>query len=122
MTSKTRTHFTCSACGAESPRWAGRCGTCGEWNTLEETVRAGDAVPAPLPPSRRASAQRIDEVGVGTARPVSTGIDELDSVLGGGLVAGSVTLVGGEPGIGKSTLLLQLLSHHSCIALYVSAE
>ncbi|MEM9039327.1 MAG: DNA repair protein RadA [Actinomycetota bacterium] len=121
MTSKTRTHFTCSACGAESPRWAGRCSTCGEWNTLEETVRA-DHAPSPLPPSRRAGAQRIGEVGVGTARPVSTGIDELDTVLGGGLVAGSVTLVGGEPGIGKSTLLLQLLAHHSGTALYVTAE
>jgi DNA repair protein RadA/Sms len=97
----------CTDCGAASPRWTGKCPTCGEWNTLTEElederpnvpVRSGD---------RAVALTEIDDTA-GVPRP--TGIAELDRVLGGGLVPGSVTLLGGEPGIGKSTLLLQALA------------
>ncbi|MEL6891885.1 MAG: ATPase domain-containing protein, partial [Actinomycetota bacterium] len=123
MAGKAKTVFSCSECGAQTPRWAGRCTGCGEWNTLVEELVGGDsAADVPLAPSTRSGPTRIGEVGTATARPVSTGIDELDEVLGGGLVAGSVTLLGGEPGIGKSTLLLQLLAQRIGTTLYVSAE
>ena len=106
---RAQSRFVCQSCGAAVPRWEGQCRSCGEWNTLVETVvrdeprrRSGRRSPARL---RRSPcprpARRRDEV----RRPV--GIGELDRVLGGGLVAGSVVLLGGEPGIGKSTLLLQ---------------
>src|SRR5918992_826135 len=121
---KLRTVHRCAECGAAAPKWSGRCATCGAWNTLVEeldeprpTVAAPTALlDRPLP---------VDEVDLAqwSARP--TGIDELDRVLGGGLVPGSVTLVGGEPGIGKSTLLLQALSslaHRGARCLLVSAE
>jgi DNA repair protein RadA/Sms len=101
---KTRTVHRCSECGSESPRWLGRCPACDAWGTLAVAV-GGDAprvatTGAPLP---------IAEVDARTAAPVPTGIGELDRVLEGGLVAGSVTLLAGEPGMGKSTLLLQAL-------------
>jgi len=121
---KIKTLYACSECGAQSPKWAGRCTECGDWNTLVEEIVGGPgaANSAPLAPTNRQGPSRIGEVNTDFARPVSTGIDELDAVLGGGLVAGSVTLLGGEPGIGKSTLLLQLLAARSDTTLYVSAE
>ena len=123
MASKIKTLFACSECGAQSPKWAGRCTECGDWNTLVEEVAGAGAVDAvPLAPTNRSGPSRIGEIRTDTARPISTGIDELDAVLGGGLVAGSVTLLGGEPGIGKSTLLLQLLAARDDTTLYVSAE
>ena len=123
MAPKIKTLFACTECGAQAPKWAGRCSGCGDWNTLvEEIVGGPDASDAPLAPTKRSGPTRIGEVDTRTARPTSTGIDELDTVLGGGLVAGSVTLVGGEPGIGKSTLLLQLLAARTGTTLYVSAE
>lgn len=103
---KTRTHFVCTACGAPSPKWQGQCGTCGEWNALEPA-------PATRPGAKRAA---IGATGATELRAVvqpeverriSTGLQELDRVLGGGIVIGSATLLGGDPGIGKSTLLLQ---------------
>lgn len=104
--SKSRGHHRCHECGAVHLQWAGRCDDCGGWNTLievaaEAVAAAGRAVTftAPVP---------ITEIDATCARPVPTGISEVDRVLGGGLVGGSVTLLGGEPGIGKSTLLLQL--------------
>src|SRR5437667_5395285 len=96
----------CSECGHTTPRWEGRCGGCGAWNTLVEEVAAATA---PV----LASAERpvpIGQVAASGAAARATGIPELDRVLGGGLVPGSVTLLGGEPGIGKSTLLLQALA------------
>jgi len=119
---KPRTTFRCSACGAGAAVWAGRCSACGEWNTLaEERVGVAlDPVGAPAEP-----AQRIADVGANDAVPLATGIGELDRVLGGGLVPGSVTLLGGEPGIGKSTLLLQTvaaMAERGHDALYVTAE
>ena len=105
---RTRTLYSCTACGARSPKWAGQCSECGAWNTLEETVEA------PAAP-RAGTAQYAGESGVMTLGEVAleesarftSGLRELDRVLGGGLVHGGCVLLGGDPGIGKSTLLLQ---------------
>ncbi len=102
---KPRTVFVCSSCGADAPRWSGQCATCGEWNTLapfaEARVRgAGQAVRGGRP-------EAVRQLATETEARWNTGFAEFDRVLGGGLVPGSVTLIGGEPGIGKSTLLLQ---------------
>ena len=119
---RSRSRFACIECGTGAPKWAGRCDGCGEWNTIvEEPV--GDAPLATRAPVR--AAQPITEVSTLDAAPLPTGLEELDRVLGGGLVPGSVTLVGGEPGVGKSTLLLQLLAgpaRDGRRALYISAE
>lgn len=112
----------CSECGTSHPRWAGKCSGCGDWNTLVEDVEIAATDDAPVAASNRPGPTRIGEVGTEHGDPVTTTIDELDRVLGGGLVAGSVTLLGGEPGIGKSTLLLQLLANWRGPTLYVTAE
>ncbi len=121
---KPRTVFTCTACSAQSPRWLGRCPECGAWSTLvEEAVGAGRR-PAPAAPGGGAPV-RLTDVDAADAPRLLVGIGELDRVLGGGLVPGSVVLLGGEPGIGKSTLLLQAASRLAATAgpvLYVSAE
>ncbi|MBV8295395.1 MAG: DNA repair protein RadA, partial [Acidimicrobiia bacterium] len=103
---KEKTAFRCRECGATAPRWEGRCHACGDWNTLVEESRRPPS--APHEPSARPIPVAEVPLASGTARP--THIGELDRVLGGGLVPGSVTLLGGEPGIGKSTLLLQALT------------
>ena len=102
----TRRLHRCSECGHAAPRWEGRCGGCGAWNTLVEEVAA--TTPVALAPAERPVP--IGQVAAAGAAARATGISELDRVLGGGLVPGSVTLLGGEPGIGKSTLLLQALA------------
>jgi DNA repair protein RadA/Sms len=125
---KVRAVHTCSACGATSSQWSGKCGGCGEWNTLSE-----EAAPTVAPAAARHAAAvaplvrpvSINDVDQAGWAPAPTGVLEVDRVLGGGVVPGSVTLLGGEPGIGKSTLLLQLLAKlanggSSC--LLVSAE
>ncbi len=123
---RARTEFACSECGGTSPKWAGQCPQCGAWNTLQETVAADRAGArnrfAPLAPS--AQVQPLGSVGAQEIARMPTGIDEFDRVLGGGLVEGSVVLIGGDPGIGKSTLLLQALAHLSAgrEVLYVSGE
>ncbi len=119
--SRTKIVHVCSECGATHAKWAGRCAGCGDWNTLVEDV-ATDGGDVAVPPSARPGPTRIGDVGSEHGDPVPTSIAELDRVLGGGLVAGSVTLVGGEPGIGKSTLLLQLLARWRGPTLYVTAE
>ena len=106
--SKVKTVFRCSSCGAAHAKWAGRCGTCSEWNTIAEELDGPRIAALSLSPSE--PAVPIDQVNSTDWAPIPTGIDELDRVLGGGFVPGSVTLLGGEPGIGKSTLLLQLLA------------
>lgn len=123
---KSGTQFTCQACGANSPRWLGRCSSCGGWNTLvEETVRD---TKKPLRSSRAPEAGRpvaLGSVPEDAAARLPTGIAELDRVLGGGAVLGSVVLVGGDPGVGKSTLLLQALAGlagRGARALYASGE
>ena len=123
---KAKTVFYCTACGNESPKWQGRCSSCGAWNTLQEhierPVSVGRAKSSPVGQSR--TPQRISEVDVDSEIRFSTGMGELDRVLGGGAVAGSLVLVGGAPGIGKSTLLLQICNS-LCAGrkvLYVSGE
>ncbi len=111
----------CTSCGATHPKWAGRCDGCGDWNTLVEEV-GGPPAPVIAPATARAAPIPIDQVPIEVGRPQPTGLGELDRVLGGGIVPGSVTLLGGEPGIGKSTLLLQLLAWWPGSTLYVSAE
>lgn len=117
MSKLNRVH-RCQACGAAHARWAGRCATCGEWNTVEEEVVAGSpARPGPGPrgpggfgPGEDAVPVPLAEVDITSHEPLPTGISELDRVLAGGLLPGSATLLGGEPGTGKSTLLLQTLA------------
>jgi DNA repair protein RadA/Sms len=112
----------CSECGTSHPKWAGKCSGCGDWNTLVEDVEVAGVDDAPLAASARPGPTRIGDVGAEHGDPITTMLPELDRVLGGGLVAGSVTLLGGEPGIGKSTLLLQLLAAWRGPTLYVTAE
>jgi DNA repair protein RadA/Sms len=118
---KLRLVHRCTECGTAHPKWSGQCGTCGAWNSLVEDVDGEvDGPSVPLLPG--AAPQLLGDVDLASGTARSTGVDELDRVLGGGLVAGSVTLVGGEPGIGKSTLLLQLAGSWGGPVLYVSAE
>lgn len=116
---KEKTVFLCGECGYESPRWMGKCPACGAWNTMVE-----EAVVSVRDPQQRGSVQRLSDVSAMHAARVSTGMSELDRVTGGGLLAGMVVLLGGDPGIGKSTLLMQAAD---CLAgkgavLYVSGE
>ena len=120
---RTRTVFGCTECGAQAPKWLGRCPECGAWSSLVEERST------PAPAARTSTTDGIvmplAEIEPASAGGRSTGVPELDRVLGGGLVAGSVTLLGGEPGIGKSTLLLQALGRMAADGarcLLVSAE
>ena len=123
---KIKSVFYCTACGGETAKWQGRCPACGAWNTIEEHIEkpspVGRAKAAPVGVSR--NAQRLSEVNTDHELRFSTGIGELDRVLGGGAVAGSLVLVGGAPGIGKSTLLLQICNSlcEGRKVLYVSGE
>ncbi|HFC53159.1 MAG TPA: DNA repair protein RadA [Gammaproteobacteria bacterium] len=128
---RPRSYFSCSECGARAPKWAGQCGECGAWNTLVEVA---------APPAERgkggrfagyagaaAEAEIAPLTGLGSGREeprIPTGLSELDHVLGGGLVPGAVVIIGGDPGIGKSTLLLQTLAvlGREIPALYVTGE
>ena len=124
---RTKTLYACSACGAQYPQWAGQCGDCGAWNTLAEMV----AMPTPAsgrfagyPGDKNVTVTPLAAVRADSEIRSSSGLQELDRVLGGGLVAGSVVLIGGDPGIGKSTLLLQVLATLSgeMKALYITGE
>ncbi|MGI6672600.1 MAG: DNA repair protein RadA [Christensenellales bacterium] len=126
---KVRSVYVCQACGYESPRWYGKCPGCDAWNTLEETVPAAAPAAGAKPHKQRAGtgaeAQSIADIEAGEEIHHQTGMQEFDRVLGGGLVEGSLLLMGGEPGVGKSTLLLQicaLLSRAGRRVLYVSGE
>ncbi|PWV60452.1 DNA replication and repair protein RadA [Plasticicumulans acidivorans] len=131
MSSKTRIAYVCSACGAAASKWAGQCGECGAWNSLQEVVVA------PQPPAggrggragyagaaTASVVHTLADVGTDEAARLNTGIGELDRTLGGGLTVGSVVLIGGDPGIGKSTLLIQTLAHlaEQHRALYITGE
>ena len=124
MAAKQKTIYCCSDCGAETANWAGKCPVCGAWNTLQE-VTAAISVKRE---TGRSAAQRkpktLAELDMSAELRFSTGIRELDRVLGGGAVVGSLVLVGGAPGIGKSTLLLQMCSHvgRTGSILYVTGE
>jgi len=121
---KSKTQFVCSECNAKTPKWSGRCETCGAWNTIGETA-TGDDTPKGLGAQKGRRVKFVGLQGAAQQPPRrSTQIEELDRVLGGGLVAGSAILVGGEPGIGKSTILLQAaakLSGGGRVA-YISGE
>lgn len=129
---KARVQFECTACGAIFPKWAGRCDKCGAWNTIEEqppeirTPAARTTISAaPVRTGGTAAKLRgLDEIGTNDDIRYDTGIAELNRVLGGGLVKGSAVLLGGEPGIGKSTLLLQICQNfgREHTVLYVSGE
>lgn len=120
---KNKTVFVCRDCGAEYSKWNGKCTACGAWNTLEETVpvTVGTGKAAPVGTFKYS---RISEISYDDETRYDTGISELDRVLGGGLVKGSLVLIGGDPGIGKSTLLLQICGFmgHDHTILYVSGE
>ncbi|HUS24727.1 MAG TPA: DNA repair protein RadA [Candidatus Binatia bacterium] len=121
---RAKTVFVCQGCGAQFPKWSGQCGDCGEWNTLAEgSVERGARVSA-APAAGLARVQKLSDVRAEDAPRVTTGIDEMDRVLGGGIVPGSVTLIGGDPGIGKSTLLMQVLGavEARIATLYVTGE
>lgn len=130
-TNKDKTVFVCSNCGYDSPKWSGKCPSCGQWNTfVEQTIRA---VPAASAVRKSASAggqgnavqrpRRLSEIETGIEPRITMHDGELDRVLGGGLVRGSLILLGGEPGIGKSTLILQTVMHlRGMNILYVSGE
>ena len=124
---KTKTTFFCQNCGAESPKWVGKCSSCGQWNTfVEEVVQKTAAKEQWATPDMQATKvhpKKISEIELGELRRVDTQDQELNRVLGGGLVPGSIVLLGGEPGIGKSTLLLQVaLQMKNQKVLYVSGE
>jgi DNA repair protein RadA/Sms len=116
--SKLKTFYQCQACGYVSPKWLGRCPDCGQWNTLVEEKSRGKKIET----QGRVQPTPLSMVEAETGERVSTRIKEFDRVLGGGIVAGSVVLIGGDPGIGKSTLLLQVVSNLSGKVLYVSGE
>ena len=123
---KIKTVFYCTECGNESPKWQGRCTACGAWNTMTEYIEkpapAGRGAVVPVGISR--TAQRLTQINSDNALRFSTGMGELDRVLGGGAVAGSLVLVSGAPGIGKSTLFLQICNSLCAgrTVLYVSGE
>ncbi|MFC4554513.1 DNA repair protein RadA [Georgenia faecalis] len=122
----TTTRYQCTECGSTAAKWVGRCGQCQAWGTVEEVgaPAAGVRGPAALAPST--PAQPIDQVDAETARARPTGVGELDRVLGGGIVPGAVVLMAGEPGVGKSTLLLDVAARTADVArgpvLYVTGE
>ncbi|HWW84630.1 MAG TPA: AAA family ATPase, partial [Vicinamibacterales bacterium] len=131
--SKSRTVFVCQECGAQSPKWAGRCHDCGAWNSfVEERAEPAGADAGPAEAGHRyalaetpATARIYSEIDIQQHSRLTTGLDELDRVLGGGLVPGSLVLLGGEPGIGKSTLLLQTAANVARaigLVLYSSGE
>ena len=126
MATRSKTVFVCSECGYETPKWAGKCPGCGEWNTMVEDVRLPQksAVSAAPRPAHTFSATPLSQINAADEHRFVTGISELDRVLGGGIVKGSVILLSGDPGIGKSTILLQVCNalQRDIKILYVSGE
>ena len=126
MAAKVKKAYFCKNCGFEAPKWLGKCPSCGEWNTFTEEIIARESGPVtanvagPLPTSRP---QRVRDIRESEHRRVDLGNPEVNRVLGGGMVPGSLVLLGGEPGIGKSTLSLQIaLAANGLKTLYVSGE
>ncbi len=127
MSKKNKTAFVCDQCGADYPRWGGQCTSCGEWNTIKE-VRLGGAERNKSSvgyAGSRSEVKLLSNVNLSQAERIFSGISEFDRVLGGGIVCGSVVLIGGAPGAGKSTLLLQAIANiaaRGVSVLYVSGE
>ncbi|OFY88391.1 MAG: DNA repair protein RadA [Bacteroidetes bacterium RIFOXYA12_FULL_40_10] len=125
---KIKKGWFCTSCGNESAKWLGRCPACGEWNTLQEEIISKDsggtgARSMSFLSERSQKPQLLSEISYSDEHRISLGNDELDRILGGGLVPGSMVLIGGEPGIGKSTLALQIPLHcRDLVTLYVSGE
>jgi len=123
---KTKIEFVCRECGASHYQWAGQCLECKAWNTLEEVVisQVTSSRPESLKDLPASKVQNLSEISTENKTRLTTGLSELDRTLGGGLVDGSVVLIGGDPGIGKSTLILQALAaiNQSNVTLYVSGE
>lgn len=123
---KVKTSFFCQNCGTQYPKWQGQCNSCREWNTIVEELIQKEEKPAwrasSAEPKRASKPLRINEIDTAAEQRMDTGDAELNRVLGGGLVPGSLTLLGGEPGIGKSTLLLQISLKLPYRTLYVSGE
>ena len=121
---KTKTVYICSECGAESAKWSGQCQNCGAWNTLTEEISAPVEVSKKIEQKTKAPAKslKLSQIGKESEQRTDTGISELNRVLGGGIVKGSVVLVSGEPGIGKSTILLQMCANLDMDILYVAGE
>ncbi len=127
MASKVKSVYVCSSCGYETAKWLGQCPKCKEWSTLEEEVRTvspSSKTNKTLNFSNRAQVYSLNDIKADTEHRFDTGLNELNRVLGGGLVKGSIVLLSGDPGIGKSTLLLQICEHlgKSLKILYVSGE
>ncbi|HNX66648.1 MAG TPA: DNA repair protein RadA, partial [Bacteroidales bacterium] len=124
MTAKNKTTYVCQNCGADSAKWIGHCPSCGEWNTYREEIIAGVQPSAsPIPGAAKRKPELLSGIEINDNERLSTGLKEVDRILGGGLVKGSLILMGGEPGIGKSTLALQIaLAQKDKNVLYVSGE
>ena len=123
---KNKSVFVCSDCGYETGKWMGKCPSCGEWNTLSEVIRSTESTSAARSVGSLSTSKpaRLSEINTADDPRWLTGMSELDRVLGGGIVKGSLVLLGGDPGIGKSTLLLQICEHlgRQMQILYVSGE
>ena len=121
---KAKIAYTCTECGGQAPKWQGQCPACMAWNTLVETIAETPSVNRYAALNQTAGLQKLADVEAAEIPRQPTGVSEFDRVLGGGLVPGGVVLLGGDPGIGKSTLLLQTLCHigHQRKAVYVSGE
>ncbi len=124
MAEKIKTVYTCTSCGAESMKWYGRCPSCGEWNTLQEELRQATHTRTATSRLHKAKVKPLNSLDSTEEFRLHTGMRELDRVLGGGIVKGGLMLIGGDPGIGKSTLLLQICRYFSSEMkiLYVSGE
>lgn len=122
---KVKTTYYCQSCGSQHPKWQGQCSSCKEWNTIVEEVVQKEAVKiwTKKDAKHKVKALKVSDISLEKEARVQTSNQELDRVLGGGIVPGAIILLGGEPGIGKSTLMLQLaLSLKNCKTLYVSGE
>ena len=104
---KTKTLYSCTECGGQAPKWQGQCPHCGAWNTLVESIATPAATRFESVAGTRSTVTPLASVKPRAISRIATGLEEFDRVLGGGLVPGGVILLGGDPGIGKSTLLLQ---------------
>ena len=125
MAKKQKTAYVCTECGADFPRWAGQCTLCGEWNVIKEVRLGSEQKRSAGYAGARSEVKLLSDVDLAHAERISTGLIEFDRVLGGGIVRGSVVLIGGAPGAGKSTILLQAIANaadNGLSVLYVSGE